>query len=313
MPLYKIFTSIPCKKLKKINITLYLMKTVFINTSDIAAYIGQNKWDIITPFERLWKKCDSDYDSIVDTVKEVYKDDKEKLEKVNVLVLDKKQQVEQYIKPETLKKHLESTSDTVAEKTKNINTLINKLEISPDEKIKLQEHTSSLVNTTHGIMNEQKVVDIYEKKFNVVLDTSQKFHKKQLSIDHESKYTWMICGKVDGIYDSTVDGEESYIVEIKNRVKGFFNNVRNYENTQVQMYMWMLEKYGYTMLEEHYKGKIKSTKVYKDTGYIRCVLGTLVDFIKNFEEKFLNDKETKLEYIVMSSYDKTEFIESLMM
>jgi hypothetical protein len=299
--------------MKKTNVTLHLMKTVFINTSDIAAYIGQNKWDIITPFERLWKKCDSDYDSIVDTVKQVYKDDKEKLEKVNVLVLDKKQQVEQYIKPETLKKHLESTSDTVAEKTKNINTLINKLEISPDEKIKLQQHTSSLVNTTHGIMNEQKVVDIYEKKFNVILDTSQKFHKKQLSTDYESKYTWMICGKVDGIYDSTVDGEESYIVEIKNRVKGFFNNVRNYENTQVQMYMWMLEKYGYTMLEEHYKGKIKSTKVYKDTGYTRYVLGTLVDFIKNFEEKFLNDKETKLDYVVMSSYDKTEFIESLMM
>ena len=33
-------------------------ENVFLNSSDIAAFIGQNKWDIVTPFERLWKKCD---------------------------------------------------------------------------------------------------------------------------------------------------------------------------------------------------------------------------------------------------------------
>ena len=37
------------------------MPNIFLNTSDIASFIGQNKWDYITPFERLWKKYDSDY------------------------------------------------------------------------------------------------------------------------------------------------------------------------------------------------------------------------------------------------------------
>ena len=32
---------------------------IFINISDVASYIGQNKWDFVKPFERLWKKCDS--------------------------------------------------------------------------------------------------------------------------------------------------------------------------------------------------------------------------------------------------------------
>ena len=33
---------------------------VFLYTSDIASYIGQNKWDYVTPFERLCKRCDKD-------------------------------------------------------------------------------------------------------------------------------------------------------------------------------------------------------------------------------------------------------------
>lgn len=33
-------------------------KKVYINISDIASYIGQNYFDFVTPFERIWKKCD---------------------------------------------------------------------------------------------------------------------------------------------------------------------------------------------------------------------------------------------------------------
>ena len=36
-----------------------IKKKIFINISDVASYIGQNKWDFVKPFERLWKKCDS--------------------------------------------------------------------------------------------------------------------------------------------------------------------------------------------------------------------------------------------------------------
>lgn len=290
------------------------MKTVFINTSDIAVFVNQSKWDIVTPFERLWKKCDSEYDSIIKSARDSCGENTEQLENVKRIVLDKKKQVEEYINPEILKKHLESKTESVTVKRKNINSLINSLDISPDTKIKLQEHTSNLVNTTHGVINEQQVVDIYEKKFNVTLDTSQKFYKKQLctSGTNGTQYTWMICGKVDGIYDDATNEKESYIVEIKNRVRGFFKSVRDYENTQVQIYMWILENYEYTMLEEHYNGKIKSTKVYKDNDYINDILSRLSGFIHNFEQQFLNVPSVKNDYIFMTSHDKQEFIESLM-
>ena len=32
---------------------------IFLYTSDVAAYIGKNPYDVVTPFERLWKRCDA--------------------------------------------------------------------------------------------------------------------------------------------------------------------------------------------------------------------------------------------------------------
>ena len=43
---------------------------IFLYISEIASYIGQNKWDYVTPFERLWKRCDKDgYNLILETTK----------------------------------------------------------------------------------------------------------------------------------------------------------------------------------------------------------------------------------------------------
>ena len=45
-------------------------KKVFLYPSDIAAYIGQNQYDFVTPFERLWKRCDPEsYTEIINQSK----------------------------------------------------------------------------------------------------------------------------------------------------------------------------------------------------------------------------------------------------
>ena len=63
---------------------------VFLYASDIAAYIGQNKYDYITPFERLWKRCDSIcYNKIINSSKNEIKEHQlkiENLEKQNDLL-----------------------------------------------------------------------------------------------------------------------------------------------------------------------------------------------------------------------------------
>jgi len=46
-------------------------KKIYINISDIAAYIGQNYFDFVTPFERIWKKCDLEsYQNLLGKLKE---------------------------------------------------------------------------------------------------------------------------------------------------------------------------------------------------------------------------------------------------
>jgi hypothetical protein len=35
-----------------------IKKQIYINISDIASYINQNKWDYTSAFDRIWKKCD---------------------------------------------------------------------------------------------------------------------------------------------------------------------------------------------------------------------------------------------------------------
>ena len=37
-----------------------MKKSIYLYCSEIASYIGQNKWDYVTPFERLWKRCYSE-------------------------------------------------------------------------------------------------------------------------------------------------------------------------------------------------------------------------------------------------------------
>ena len=38
-----------------------MKQKVFLYISEIAAYVGQNKYDSVTPFTRVWKRCDSQF------------------------------------------------------------------------------------------------------------------------------------------------------------------------------------------------------------------------------------------------------------
>jgi hypothetical protein len=46
-----------------------MSKRIYLNISEIASYIGENKWDYITPFENLWKRSDPDYAQCLNNLK----------------------------------------------------------------------------------------------------------------------------------------------------------------------------------------------------------------------------------------------------
>lgn len=331
---------------------------IFLFASEIAAFIGQNKWDYITPFERVWKKCDKEnYQTIINdnliqmqTIKEhievldksknellqqlekgeitnrqytlrfnkvnkIHEEKQKEIEEIETKVddinLTQQQKLEKYLGTDIIQ-HIGDKNVETDKKRDAVNEVISNLDIKDDKRLDgIKQHAESFINKTHGTLKEDDAIAIYEKKFGVKLDTSQQFHKKYLEeISKNSKYDWYICGKVDGLYINNVDTSKNYIVEIKNRTRGFFNSLRDYEKTQIQLYIWMLNVPISKLVEKH-ESKIRITEVYKDKTWINNLLENLEIFINAFENKFLTDEKLKQSYTMSNKEQKQSILKRL--
>jgi hypothetical protein len=329
-------------------------KKVFLYPSDIAAYIGQNQYDFVTPFERLWKRCDLEsYTEIIkaskaklDLQKQKVTDLEEQRENLKTELDNKKITKSQYklnvekldkdvreIKTET--KSLESKIDSIdldqqqrliksigkenvellqsqfiqtQDKQKNITTILENMNLEKDKLTLLQRETTSFINKTHGTLLEDSAIEIYERKSGVKLDTSQKFYKRQ--IQSSGQFEWYIGGRLDGIYIDEEHPERSYIVEIKNRMRGFFSSLRDYEKTQIHLYMYLLD-IPMAKLIEKYGSQIRTTIIYRDKSYLENILTSLHIFINNFENRFLNDSVYKTKFLNSDTDNKKKLCRQL--
>jgi hypothetical protein len=333
-------------------------RKLYIYISDIASFIGQNKWDYVTPFERLWKKCDSnEYKSSLVNInnnitnkkslltqlehdksileqkiseklitQRQYVIAKNKLEKeynkieteivklqdsIDEIDLSQKEKLEKILGSNVIL-NIESKEIETDSKRQTVETIFDKLDISKDKKEQLKKHADSFINKTHGTLKEDTAIEMYENRFKVKLDTSQQLHSKKLEhISNNSVFDWYICGKMDGIYTGhTQLKDEPYVVEIKNRTKGFFSTLREYENTQIQLYLWIIQ-FNKAKLVEKYQNKIRITEIYKDNEYINDIMEYLYIFTHNFETKFLNNQELKISYISLNNEHKQQFLRKL--
>lgn len=334
-------------------------RKVFINISDTASYIGQNKWSITEPFERIWKKVDTNYNdclnilknNIVDKSLKILVIEKEKstlddqlnnkiitkrqfnseVKKVDKKIEETKKEHEKLVKKvenvtftqsEKIEKEIFTASggstlannikETIASKNTNtkdkrrtVNESIDKLysegKIKQDRHVELLKNTESLINKTHGTLTEQCAIDIFENKYNVSLDTSQKYYK--YLVKSTDTIDWYIGGKLDAIHSD-------YIIEVKNRTKGFFNSVRDYELTQIQLYL-LLTGHTYGKLLEKFNDKIRITDIPIDNIYISEVLSYLCMFIDSIES-FINDDYLKMKYLnYESDTDKQNLLNKL--
>lgn len=331
---------------------------VFLFASEIAAFIGQNKWDYVTPFERLWKKCDKgNYQAIIsqnlmeiqtiqsnitgleksktelqkqmetgEITKRQYTLRANKLEKtilekqnqiekietrVDDIDLSQQQKLEKYLGNEIIQ-HIGDKSVETDNKRIAVDEIIEKLDIKDVRKLEnIKQHAESFINKTHGTLKEDDAIAIYEKKYKVKLDVSQQFNKRYLEkISENSEFDWYICGKVDGLYINPENTTGNYIVEVKNRTRGFFNNLRDYEKTQIQLYIWMLDV-PIAKLVEKYESKIRVTQIYKDKSWIDNTLECLEIFISAFENRFLNNTELKTSFTMSEREDKQRILKRL--
>lgn len=334
-------------------------KKVFLYPSDIAAYIGQNQYDFVTPFERLWKRCDPEsYTEIINQSKtklDLKKKELENLEKQRVNLqteLDNKKITKRQYKLHVEKinknvievkeesKSLESKIDNIdldqqqrliksigketvellqsevietKDKQKNITTILDNMNLEGDKLALLQRETTSFINKTHGTLREDSAIEIYEQKSGITLDTSQKFYKRQipgLLTTSSKQLEWYIGGRLDGIYIDKDHPERSYIVEIKNRMRGFFSTLRDYEKTQIHLYMYLLD-IPMAKLIEKYGSQIRTTVIYQDDSYLENILTSLRIFINNFENRFLNDISYKTKFVNSDTDNKKKLCRQL--
>lgn len=154
---------------------------------------------------------------------------------------------------------------------------------------RLEKLMTSMSNTKYGIKQEDNVIAHFSKIIEKPIKSTQKMFNHQLGDLYGIK--WSLVGKVDGI---TSDLE---VVEIKNRVKGLFGELRSYEKPQIMTYLRLSgSEKGYMV--ECFRKKDKTIdlgilNVEYEEGYFECDVIPAIDKFTRFFKDFINNDEWK--------------------
>ncbi len=93
---------------------------------------------------------------------------------------------------------------------------------------------TSATNVMHGVHNENNGLAIFTAASGLAITGTQGAVRGLLYKDPTSGVEWRLSGKYDGL------AENGDLVEVKNRQKGLFRRLRDYEECQIQAYLNML-------------------------------------------------------------------------
>jgi len=168
----------------------------------------------------------------------------------------------------------ENSAD-VAQKTRAVYHQIEHSGLSAEDMVIAKDHLRKTLYTNHGTRNEYKTADADKAKL-VEDDT---FYTHDICTIEGTLY--QIVGRVDRL-QMNEDGSRT-LVEIKNRAKGLFNRVRDYEEVQCQTYLQMLGDIKYCRLVEQFNDERKGYLIEKNDEKWR---DDIVPKLQNFCELF---------------------------
>jgi DNA polymerase III epsilon subunit-like protein len=240
------------------------IKKVIIGASAVASAIGINQYKRPQELvEELWKKYSPQ--TFEGKTKE-----EEALLVLNSLETTKKILNE----AESFKSE---TSTDVQQETRKLFHQIEHSGLLPQQMVQAKEHIRKTLYTKHGTRNEQKTAQTDKMAANLVEDDT--FYKYDITTIEGTLY--QIVGRLDRIQNNE-DGTRT-LVEIKNRTRGLFNRVRDYEEVQCLAYLEMLEDIEYCRLVETYEGESKSYLIQRDHYKWKTeILPKLTNFCEHF-------------------------------
>jgi hypothetical protein len=238
------------------------VKRVIIKASEVAACIGQH------PFKKkhevmddMWKRYSPE------TFQGVTKTDR-----ANVIL--QKSEAAQSILTDAVSARAKNSHDAETvfkEAAEKIETNTN---LSKTEKSEVLDHIRSKVYTQFGTRSEDATSNKVESEDGVRLIRDDAFYTVDITTIHGTNYC--ITGRVDRI-EERPDGSR-VLVEIKNRTRCLFNEVRGYEMIQVQTYLQMLNMQSARLVEQ-YNDQMSSRNIERDdTLWSSVVLPKLVEF-----------------------------------
>ena len=166
-------------------------------------------------------------------------------------------------------------STDVAQKTRAVYHQIEHSGLSAEDMILAKDHLRKTLYTNHGTRNEYKTADA--DKANLIEDDT--FYTYDICTIEGTLY--QIVGRIDRL-QLNEDGSRT-LVEIKNRAKGLFNRVRDYEDVQCQTYLQMLGDIKYCRLVEQFNDERKGYLIEKNDEKWR---DEIVPKLQNFCELF---------------------------
>lgn len=179
--------------------------------------------------------------------------------------------------------------------------------VKEEVKDSLITHFKSELQTDYGKRSEDKAIKHYEvKEKEVVRDNNDKFYKLTLgTLDDDTKV--LVGGRIDGL------NNKGRVVEVKNRMKRFFNPLPKYDVAQLQTYLQILDCPEGELIEHLRKKKdleTHTTIVKKDEEFWNSKLKpSLLDFASALKI-FMKDTELQKKFIKENS-DKLSIIKSI--
>ena len=240
------------------------IKKVIIGASSVSSAIGINQYKKPRELvEELWKKYSPQ------TFRGQTKEE-EALVVLNSLESTKKiLQAAEGFKSET--------STDVQQETRKLFHQIEHSGLLPQQMVQAKEHIRKTLYTNHGTRNEKKTAKFDKNAMNLVEDDT--FYKYDICVIEGTLY--QIVGRLDRIQNNE-DGSRT-LVEIKNRARGLFNTVRDYEEVQCLTYLEMLENIEYCRLVETYNEESKSYLIQRDhPKWKNEILPKLQNFCEHF-------------------------------
>lgn len=256
------------------------MKYITITSSNVAKYTGHNKYE---PLEKVVNQLLSK-----NGIKDIYIP-KSNLEEAllqltpsQVIILREELHLEDNISISDIEKNIKSTilfpsqnSSLTEEESKDL------VNLKTENKEVLGRLLTSMkhdLRMRRGNIKEDTNLDKIQKKENIqITQRNSKMYTKELY--RCDRYVIVLRGKVDGQSGDT-------IVESKNRTKGLFHELRDYERVQLECYMFLtgLDK---ALLTEHYNKTENCIKYSHDEGFWNDCLTNIVSFMDTHVEPLL--------------------------